>query len=343
MRALVLFGFCLVGCTHLVTRNPAQVATTATNLEWEKYMASLPAAEIQPDCMPRRYDPPADTEQKGSLFLVHGYTACPQQFFEMSELFAKRGWTVYLVLMPGQGRLHPAPHKDDYSKLPKTTKEYTEFSELINRIARAENKLVSIGGLSVGGAVAARAALLAPDLYKRLILYSPFFQISGTFERTVVGTINLMPHAKHFEHGWGEGCFNEVERGRAGICTFEWAQLSTVDDFGTETIRLAQSSPLLKTEVQFAGVEADKAASNSASVDFLRAIMANPHVNYCVIRAPADHSTISRFDNPDEDKFWLPTLLHNSIEFIDGGTPFAASEFSYTDPFIPRCSIDPNP
>jgi hypothetical protein len=38
----------------------------------------------------------------------------------------------------------------------------------------------------------------------------------------------------------------------------------------------------------------------------------------CFYPAPANHSLLSTFDTPQEDKFWLPSVLENTTRFLSG-------------------------
>lgn len=329
----------LSACAHMTSRQPAQTAVSA-NPEWDRYLSGIPVAELQADCVPRRLAPTEGVEHKGSIFFIHGYSACPQQFFELAQWYQRRGWAVYLMLMPGHGRLRPQPRVDDFSQIPRTVEAYTEFSDLVNKIASREGVPVAIGGLSVGGAVAAMSALRAPDLYKSMILYSPFFQMAKITLRSAVHMLSWGPHTRNGPQGWGEGCEKEILRGRAGICNFTTLNLQVVDAFGSEVMRIAAEKPLTKTAVQIVAVENDAAASVLAMNSFYYSIKDHTPTTGCQIRAPADHSTISRFDNPDADKFWLGSLLKNSAEFVTEGKPWPSHAIFMEHRLFPTCTLD---
>jgi hypothetical protein len=64
---------------------------------WTDYLSKLDSSSIQPNCFPKRVSPPSGTATQGTVILIHGYTACPQQFFAWADELAGRG---YEVLMP---------------------------------------------------------------------------------------------------------------------------------------------------------------------------------------------------------------------------------------------------
>jgi hypothetical protein len=91
----------------------------------------------------------------------------------------------------------------------------------------------------------------------------------------------------------------------------------------------------ISTPVQIAGVEKDGAADDGATVTAGQSI---PDANLCFFRTPANHSLLSKFDAPHEDKFWLPSLTEEAIAFITDGTPFQTGAPS-TEASFPRCFI----
>lgn len=135
---------------------------------------------------------------RGVAVLFHGFTGCPQQFFEFSQILAKRGYASFVPLMPGQGKGPPPfaggdgrmingmAYKDYYAtSLPRVRnddwKRYLQFVADINKfIATLPGEKV-VGGLSVGGALATYAYIESPGLYKRALLVSPFYGMPGAY------------------------------------------------------------------------------------------------------------------------------------------------------------------
>ncbi|MFO1184451.1 MAG: alpha/beta fold hydrolase [Bauldia sp.] len=327
-------------------------ARAGANGEWERYRSGLADGRLQPDCAPLAIEPPAGGQRRGAVFLVHGFTACPQQFFEWGGLLAERGWTVYLFLLPGEGRRRHPDGSDDLAAIPGDGDfgPYSELAQSINRVARNERlnaadpsqmKLV-VGGLSIGAVVALEAAMLAPDdaRYDRAILFSPTFSFESFRVRVlspiatildpkklpVIGQTGLARAAPSFGDiltGWGEGCERETVLGRAGVCRFTYGMVGTAQRYGTAALQLAASHRLNGTAVQIVGVAGDPVASNSATYEVVRSL---GQASACLYRSPANHSLLSRYDSPWENKFWLSSLLADATAFVDAGAPIPRAQ-----------------
>jgi hypothetical protein len=129
---------------------------------WSKHVASETVAlnssgkEIVSDCKPHFYPHREGTVRKGMAMYLHGFTACPQQYFDIAEILSGKGFDVFLPLMPGEGR--KATGKDDYlqdlpSKLTQETyppnnskqhPQYAEFAKNINEIAAASTGIKAV-------------------------------------------------------------------------------------------------------------------------------------------------------------------------------------------------------
>jgi pimeloyl-ACP methyl ester carboxylesterase len=307
---------------------------------------------VQPNCRPTRMSPPARVPPRGAIMLFHGYTACPQQFYEWGRLLAEQGYEVFLPLSPGHGRVRTGS-MDDTRALPGLSPEpYARFVDEMNSLM-AQVRVPTggarvVGGLSVGGALASMAVQRQPSLYDRAFIAAPFYE-SGTFwinaaraasEQLRRGELRALTESAWREAGelplgWGEGCEVERRGGRAGICQFQVKHLASVVRFGASA--LDQVRPQ-RTRIQFVGVEADQAAGNGAILRAARAYGVG--AGLCFYRSPASHSLFSRFDNPTEDKFWLPSLLESATRFVTAGQPFAIDGASL-EPGAPRCRIAP--
>ena len=59
---------------------------------------------LQQDCVPRRFPSTApNSTYKGVAVLFHGFSACPQQYFQLAPRLAAEGYDVLLPLTPGHG------------------------------------------------------------------------------------------------------------------------------------------------------------------------------------------------------------------------------------------------
>lgn len=331
----------------VTSTSPSRLTPKAKEL-WTIYVNNtIGSTRIQEGCKPRDVVPPANVEYRGVIILVHGYSACPQQFDELARSLSAAGYEVLLPLMPGHGHVATKavttvgghfqtsePFRDDIIDLPgvSTRNRYRDFALTMNQIARAATGTKVIGGLSVGGAVAARAAVEDPSLYARALLISPFFQATGRFVRDAVyAADHLLPSTRI---SWGAGCIEERTQPhpRAGICQFAIDNLQASIQFGQETLTMVGK---IKNPVQVVGVEDDQAADNAAQAKAIGLVRGKA----CYFRKPATHSLLSRFDSPHDDKFWLKAALAGTSAYLTEGTPLPTAEPSTEKPFL-RCSTD---
>ena len=167
---------------------------------WEQYLASVPMDSLQEDCKPRLLPPLTAVPYRGVAVLYHGYTACPQQFFELARLLNERGFAVVLPLLPGHGRMwvDTAKGRVDQTQLLPTGlmgdshnyQDYMTQVRALNAVAAEFSGEHVVGGLSVGGAMAAAAAVDRPKLWQRQLIISPFFEIRIEAIRMLFGAIS---------------------------------------------------------------------------------------------------------------------------------------------------------
>jgi len=333
---LFILPLLLTSCSGNLVRNIAseipQETVIPENIEWNNYLSTFKTLELQKGCEPRRFTPPVNIKARAKILLVHGFTACPQQYFEWAELLSKRGIVVYLFTMPGHGAPKLPSGKDNYSNLPthNNFEAYSNLAEVINKVALADELPSSIGGLSVGAAVALNAAETAMTPYKKLILISPFFKMPKYFERNLLGpVIGNLPLINNQTISWGEGCHDELRRGRAGICEYTISDVYTTQVFGKHVISLAQNLSN-RTQIQIVGVEKDTGSDNNSTEKFAQIVtdIGNKDLSVCFYPKGANHSLLSRFDSPDENKYWLPSLLEDATNFIDQGEKFPVAKLS---------------
>jgi len=94
------------------------------------------------------------------VVLFHGYTNCPQQFEQLGEQLAAKGFNVYIPLAPEQGEADR-----EHSTLGDlTTAELIDYGNESLDIAAGLGDRVTVLGLSGGGAVAAYLAQTRPEV-----------------------------------------------------------------------------------------------------------------------------------------------------------------------------------
>lgn len=300
----------------------------ANNSAWQDYLKSLPMARIQQNCKPTHFKPQG--QPKGTVVLLHGFTACPQQFFELAtQVLVPQGFEVYLPLLPGHGLLQKRG-KDDHSEIPTAKnweKKYGQLAQTIHRVMeQASPGLRGISGLSVGGALAEYTVQKRPELFDRALILVPLLRFSAPLLRRFnhlpekyqpyarAATLNKMTRVPL---SWGEGCFYERSQGRAGICDFTFGHLAGAAELGYET--LTKATPRRTTLTQVVGVDGDQAADTPSARELANKLGAQ----FCMYPKPIGHSFLSRCDSPGENKFWMPHALQQIAAFFGEGQTYS--------------------
>lgn len=299
---------------------------------WRAYVAELANVQLQPGCRPFMSTLPPGVDYRGVALLFHGYTACPQQFDEVSKALAARGIVVLAPTLPGHGRVplrdSSGAAVDQVSSLPRDDDfaAYTRFAVKMHGILSKANGVRVVGGISVGGAIAARVAAHG-DAADRVWLANSFFDAAGVAASLLAPANALAPD---YRHSWGTACEAERARGRAGYCQFLITNLRAVQRFGTETAGMATR---VKARTQILGVEDDASASSPAIAAYGRNV---PMASTCFFRAGVSHSLLSRYDNPDEPKPWIPATILQLVRFAADGA-FFREDGASTIAGFPRC------
>lgn len=330
---------------------------------WNKYSSRLLNNGIQKSCQPRYV--PAQGKYKGSVVLFHGYTACPQQFFELAEEhLAPAGFAVFLPLHPGHGQmLDSSTNKHKMDGIPMLSDEgpfkdgkaqkslYGTLAHQMNEVmAKAKGERV-VGGLSVGGAIASYALMQGQSIYNRAIIFAPFLDLSNKLADGALGALTGLkfnPISGEFSDigflnhkvlGWGPGCTKENESGRAGICDFKFSNILAALSFGSQVKHNAKTLPST-IQVQILASEADTTASPNSALDIAQkwGARSDGNVRVCLFAPPVPHSMLSRFDNPTENKSWLPDLLNNTKLFVTQSNSFFKTQGESSVKGGMRCS-----
>ena len=344
------------------------------DLKWEslKKISNPNNKDIQEACQPRKISADTSVAKRGAIVLLHGFSACPQQYFELAnDYLSKLGYDVYLPLLPGHGRVlksndsikvrvtptdewYEAPVTDDLEDLftvKNSKKVLSDFAKAINNMMKnAEGERI-IGGLSGGSAISIKALALEPKLYDKAVIMNAFIKVSnkvdgqgaiGKVASQVVWLMGATGLWLENKGSWKDACeFDGREVGRAGYCQFTNNSISGLQKFGVNAFRhLKKEAANLSTNVQFVMVEEDKSVSNKHIIKLYKKLKkTNANVDICAYRKGANHEIISRFEFPYEDKFWLDSLLNSYEEFIDSGENFIKGERSLLEKGISRCRL----
>jgi pimeloyl-ACP methyl ester carboxylesterase len=323
---------------------------TAAQL-WQKHVdLETGGKRIQRDCMPRFYPASTSIERRGMVMFFHGFTACPQQYFAISELLVSKGYDVYLPLMPGQGRVPDAGKngdEDNHKDLPSTDNpaEYKDgdpendrlqyFVTSMNEIAAATPGERIIVGLSGGGALATGAAAEGQGLWARALLYAPYYKNPGASGWISAMLDQIMPG---FVNDWGPECKanRQSEEGRAGLCMLTIGAVRAMTNYG---VNAAKRIDQIKIPIQFVGVEADPTADNGEIHRTFEKIPDRSRM--CLYPKGVPHSIINpKSDAPKiKNPYWVPAMQEDSVAFITEGKwfPESGSRATQADYGLPIC------
>ena len=101
-----------------------------------------------------------------ALLLLHGSGDSPQTLRYLAERLQAAGYTVYAPLLPGHGR---SPR--DFAQV--SASDYTQGARDALDLLRRRYGWIGVGGLSMGGALAAQLAAEASDV-RVLVLMAPY-------------------------------------------------------------------------------------------------------------------------------------------------------------------------
>ena len=365
MRNLVVFGMCVLSAfackstdsiesqlmdAEVWTEQPSPQGVFDSNA-WNTFLAlSEESYEYQPACKPASFR--HQGELKGVVVLLHGFTACPQQFFALSEKLSREGWDVLLPTLPGHGVRRNAEEAKYLPQVADYRQRYGGFVKRLNELMRSyEAPQRAIGGVSLGGALATGALAEELDLYDRALIMTPYYRLNPKFADLMGALKNLTDFARMIdpenwgeraqtelrrELGWGEACENEALRGRQGICKFTYSNLIASQQFGYDLSK----SQFVKGRLQFVGVDADPAIDNGRLKWFYenRVKKKESTSRLCFYPEGTNHSIASVYDAPDEPKFWLPRFEQDALTFLTKGEFFKTTGETILS--YPECSTE---
>jgi carboxylesterase len=106
----------------------------------------------------------------GAVLLLHGYNDSPQSMASVAATLNRRGWTVWVPLLPGHGRTLQAFAKSGADA-------WLNGARRELAVLKAEHHDIAVGGLSMGGAIACVLAAEHPDV-RALIGFAPYLRAS---------------------------------------------------------------------------------------------------------------------------------------------------------------------
>lgn len=325
-------------------------ASSTSDLDARRYevwnlMRAEHLKDIQPQCEPQRYLPPKGVSRRGLAILLHGYSACPDQYDVLGPKLAASGYEVLVPLFPGHGAkpLSMKPRKDDVEHVPRVGAGWGPFVSRVNELGSLFDGERVLVGLSHGSSLALRAIQKQPNLWGKAFLMAPKLTNETSFLKFMLSSplhvlsINQLSESESMRtnpadyadqkllsmrSGW-RAC-SEVDvhppANRGGFCNFENRHALAMFDFGETVIKsseaMAKQGVPISTQVQFVLSEQDKGVCNNATQRVLTALVASGALAQgCIMPEVVPHSMISTHDSP-YDKPWTRPLFESAVEFF---------------------------
>jgi len=345
----------------------SQMAKAELPSSWKNHVSLVNKNKLQENCKPKMFPADSSVQKRGVIVAIHGFTACPQQYFKIAEtLWTKLGYDVYTVLLPGHGGVWS--DENGFNSMLPTNGEwkdrYGKTKELIfDIIGSYQQGEKVVTGISVGASIATWA--LADErstMIDKALIMGPFLSISGESDqgdgRSLVGNIfqsisnvgkrifkslGLRLFASIMKEevvSWGDNCkIDERKNGRAGHCEFYLGAIGALESMGLNILMNFPEERIKKgVKVQLLGVEKDPVVDNMKVKKIRRLMRQRGHlVAACLYPAPANHSLLSEYDTPSEDKFWHTSLYAESKRFLQKGVGFRTVKNSELDHSMPEC------
>jgi pimeloyl-ACP methyl ester carboxylesterase len=275
--------------------------------------------------------------------LLHGFSACPQQYDELGPKLAKAGYEVFVPLFPGHGAVPKSisPRVDDVDLVPRTPAIWGNTTRSINDFVsqfRGEKVLV---GLSQGSNMALRATQLDPNLYDRVVAISPKLRNESAFVSFLfsnsVHLFNIDSYILGMKAGWKhcEEVDTKPPGNRAGFCYMENRHGIAMLDFGKVVIdgavAMGVANKKTRTQVQFILSHSDNGTCNGAALEVMKNMQRTGSVfKACIMPKEVPHAMFSVHDSPFV-KPWNAPLFQNVENFLTKGEFAPGSSDTITD------------
>jgi len=300
----------------------AEPVTTAFDAAWEAYATEINGKGLQFGCQPRRYRPPPDVPRLGAVVAFHGFSACPQQFFQLAPLLATMGFDVLVPMLPGHGLLPAADGTEQLDEVPTGA----NWAEAYGGLAAQMNDIMALSpgqrimvGYSLGGAVAVNGAFRAPDLYDRMLLIAPLVRIRmpGYLEGLAnsLGRVPVVRRIRVKPPNMEQDCDDWTAAGRAGFCDYRLEHVPAMIRLERQNRDWNQERPLT-LPIQVILADEDVVVSGEAAKELVEAQRAHGEITLCMLTGGVPHEILTPYENAGREMFWLPEFLQAATAFV---------------------------
>jgi pimeloyl-ACP methyl ester carboxylesterase len=305
---------------------PQGSMTDRFDAAWAAYVATTDPASLQPDCQAARFDPDPAQPYRGTVVMIHGFAACPQQYFDLAPELQARGWRVLLPLLPGHGRSYSDPDADEFSRFA-TSQDWQPRWDALAAHVNGMLALVAgekvIVGHSLGAATSLYLNLQAPALYDRHLLVTPFLDPPlAWLTRPVIVAAEHIPGLREIEltSPAGTPCRERRAAGFAGTCHYQVKHLGALKHLA-DTVWDWLQQPTLEVRVQVIWTQGDGVVGQGRTRELLDWHQPGAPVAMCHFGKDVPHQILSRYEHPGQPMPWLESFTALAAGFIlDGAT-----------------------
>jgi alpha-beta hydrolase superfamily lysophospholipase len=292
---------------------------------WEAYETEINGKGLQFGCQPRRYRPPADVARRGVVVAFHGFSACPQQFFQLGPLLSIMGFDVLVPMLPGHGLARSPEGVEQLDEVPTNANwraAYGGLAARMNDIAALSPGEHVMVGYSLGGALALNAGFRAPDLYDRMLLIAPLVRIRmPAYLEGLTIYLSRVPGLRSIElkpPDMEQDCDDWTASGRAGFCDYRLEHIPAMIELERQNRTWNAERPLT-LPMQAILADADVVVSTEATKKLAEAQRAHGEVTVCMLTGGVPHEILTPYENADREMFWLPQFIEVASAFVARG------------------------
>jgi alpha-beta hydrolase superfamily lysophospholipase len=216
-----------------------------------------------------------------AVVLVHGYTACVEQFVPLGQQFFDRGCNVLIARLPHHGRADRLT--DEHGQL--TAEELAAYADEVVDIAAGLGERVCMAGLSCGGVTTAWAAQNRADVDRALVI-SPavgFRQVPRAVTVPLMNVVRLLPDA----FAWWEPELKEKSGLPGSYPRYSRRALAETLRLGFATLRCAGQRPAAAASIVMVTNAHDDRVDNAAAARLVAAWRAGGTRNVSQYEFPA--------------------------------------------------------
>ena len=255
---------------------------------------------------------------------LHGYTNCPRQFEALGRLCHQKGWNVWIPLAPHHGL---ADRMTDATRL-LTVEDLTRWANGAVDLARGLGDRVVVGGLSMGGTVAAWIGQRRPEVTVALSMAPVLSPIPGPalVNRVAAFLLRLMPNRMVW---WNPKLRESLEGPSQAYCRYATRGMASILGLGFTFARAASRGRPAAGAFRFILNDNDEALSNTLADRIAERWKRASVNNAAIVRISRERKLKHDFIDPDQPyqrtDVAYPLLVDAITEALDASDDRSAS------------------